>query len=111
MIAMPAVIDTTAADTTVIAAQPNHQIVVVGFFLVVGSAVNVWWEDGLNGTVLCGTMPIAANGGIVSCHLDQQAIKEGEYLMKTSKNVVLNLAQNGTAQIGGIVRYYLTKVA
>ena len=110
MIAMPAVINTTSGDTTIIAAQENHQIVVVGFFIVVGGVTNVWFEDGLNGTVICGQMNHDANGGINTFHLDQQAIKEGEYIMKTSVNTALNLAQSATERVGGIIRYYLSKV-
>lgn len=102
-------INTTSGDTTVIVAQPDHHIVVVGFFLVVGSEVNVWFEDGLNGTKIVGQMNHAANGGIVSFNLDQMAVKEGEHLFYTAKNTLLNLAQSGTAQIGGLIRYYIAK--
>lgn len=104
-----AVINTTSGDTTLVTAEETHRIVVVGFFLVVGGATNVWFEDGLNGTVLCGQMNHAANGGIVSFNLDQEAVKQGESLFYTSTNTLLNLAQSSSAQIGGLLRYYLAK--
>lgn len=53
----------TATDTAVVAAVPNHKIVVHAVFTVAASANSVLFKSGP--TAITGTSALAANGGLV----------------------------------------------
>lgn len=53
---------TTAGDNTIVAADTNRKIKVVGYVLVAAAATTVTWKRGT--TALSGAMALAANGAV-----------------------------------------------
>lgn len=94
-------IDTALTSTTLVAAAPGVQIVVIQAFLIVASAVNVTFKDGT--TEKTGALPLDASGGLV---LPPSFGPQGALgWFQTSVGNALMLATNSAVQVSGSLSY------
>jgi hypothetical protein len=93
-----AVINFSAADSTLVAAVASRKIRVVSLFVVAAGTVNVRFESGTGGTALTGQVPLVANTGFV---LGFNPVGWFE----TAVNTLLNLELSGGIAVHGSLTY------
>lgn len=93
-------ISTSASgNTTIVAAVPGFNIIVLGYLLVAAAAVSVAFEDG-DGLIVSGPYPISATGG------NAPAVHPfGQFVIKSGSALVLNLS--AAVLVGGHLSYGL----
>lgn len=96
-----AVIDTAAADTTIVAAVTGKKILVTSFMIVAsgGAQTNIRWESGTGGTALTGEMDLADNGQLA------MGYNPGGCFAPTAAATLLNLQIGATTSVDGFVTY------
>lgn len=86
---------TTAGDNTIVAADANNKIKVLGYVLIAGAATTATWKRGT--TAVSGAMSLAANGGVSA------PINETTAWFQTAVNEALVLTLGAGAAQGHVV--------
>ncbi len=99
---LSAVIDTAAADTTIVAAVTGKKIMVTSFVIVAsgGAQTNIRWEGGTGGTALTGEMDLGDNLQLIAPY------NPGGHF-QTAATTLLNLQIGATTSVDGWVTYVL----
>ena len=94
-----AVVNSSSSTITVVNGIVGRVIQVYRLFLVVGGTTSLTFQDGA-GNALSGPLPLLANGSIV---LDI----DGTPWFNCASGQAFNIANSGSAAVGGTVYYYL----
>lgn len=87
----------SASPTLLVAGLANHSIWVLSYILVSAEANSITLEDG-DGTVVCGPMSFAANGGVAA-----PFNPAGHFRLPSGKGLYMH--NSGAGQVGGNLTY------